>query len=85
VVGRGASRRLLALVKSDLAVDTEVALPGRGLHLVWLRGQPGGWVLAVQVRAQVVPLWSRPSVIIRRRLRAAARWCSQWSLLVTPR
>jgi len=38
-----------------------------------------------QLSAQVVPLWSRPRVMRRRRLIAAARWCSQWSFLVTPR
>jgi hypothetical protein len=35
--------------------------------------------------ASVEPVWSRPRVISRRRLRAAVRWCSQWSFLATPR
>jgi hypothetical protein len=37
------------------------------------------------VRVQVVPLWVRPRTVRRRRLRAAARWCSHLSFFVTPR
>ena len=38
-----------------------------------------------QASAQLVPVWVSPSVLSRRRLIAAARWCSQWSFLATPR
>lgn len=35
--------------------------------------------------AQAVPLWVSPSVLSGCRLGAAARWCSKWSHLATPR
>jgi hypothetical protein len=58
----------VALMKSDLAVDIEVAPPFRVL-------QSGRWWCnhRCQAMAQLVPVYSRPMMINRRRLIAAAR------------
>ncbi|MCW2688468.1 MAG: hypothetical protein JWR37_3358 [Mycobacterium sp.] len=65
------ARRSVALMKPDLSVGK------RGRPAVSSL-QSGRWRCnrRCQAIAQFEPVWSRPRVISRRRLSAAARWCS---------
>ena len=80
-LGAGCLKALCgACVQSDPGIDT------RGSPRRVERGMGDGvWARPLQAMAQVVPLWVRPIASSRRRLSAALRWCSQWSLRVTPR
>ena len=80
--------RLVALVGADVKSDPEVdseRSPRRvqGWQVGVVIGKPL-WRCG-QAMAQVVPVWCSPSVVSRRRFRAAARWCSQWLFVTTPR
>lgn len=85
LVGRGASRRSLALNEVRPWRSTrEVTPPLYRFAVGWQVGQGPG-LRGGQARAQPVSVRVRPRLMRRRRFSAATRWCSQWSFLVVPR